>query len=102
MFPRTVTTASDARAQLQAMTCASESISLITMDEKELLSGEVEADKFFIILPVFASNFLKRDFEDVRETEAYVNNRQGTKPRVVKSYNCNCVGLSVETKIHYF
>ena len=24
------------------------------MDEKELLSGEVEADKFFIFLPVFA------------------------------------------------
>ena len=71
------------------------------MDEKELLSGEVEADKFFIILPVFASNFLKRDFEDVRETEAYINNRPATKPRVVKSYNCNCVGLSVEAKIHY-
>ena len=71
------------------------------MDEKELLNGEVEADKFFIIIPVFASNFLKRDFDDVRETEAYINNRPATKPRVVYSYNCNCVGLSVETKILY-
>ena len=51
------------------------------MNEKELLNGEVEADKFFIIIPVFASNFLKRDFDDVRETEAYINNRLATKPR---------------------
>ena len=48
------------------------------MNEKELLNGEVEADKFFIIIPV-----LKRDFDDVRETEAYINNRLATKPRVV-------------------
>ena len=48
-FPRTITTASDARAQLQAMTCASESNSSITMAEKELLSDEVEADLFLVI-----------------------------------------------------
>ena len=53
------------------------------MNEKELLNGEVEADKFFIIIPVFASNFLKRDFNHVRETEAYINNHLATKPRVV-------------------
>ena len=51
-FPRTITTASDARAQLQAMTCASESIS--SMAEKELLSDEVEADIFFVIVPAIA------------------------------------------------
>ena len=53
-FPRTITTASDARAQLQAMTCALESNSSITMTEKELLSDEVEADIFFVIVPAIA------------------------------------------------
>ena len=51
------------------------------MNEKELLNGEVEADKFFIIIPVVASNFLKRDFDDVRETEAYINNRLATQTK---------------------
>ena len=51
-FPRKIKTASNARAQLQAMTCASESIS--SMAEKELLSDEVKADIFFVIVPAIA------------------------------------------------
>ena len=51
-FPRKITTISDARAQLQAMTCASESIS--SMAEKELLSDEVEADIFFVFVSAIA------------------------------------------------
>ena len=48
-FPRKIKTASNARAQLQAMTCASESIS--SMAEKELLSDEAEANIFLVIVP---------------------------------------------------
>ena len=68
-FPRTITTASDARAQLQAMTCASESNSSITMAEKELLSDEVEADIFLVIVPAIALISIKVTLKEKTEKQ---------------------------------
>ncbi|CAH3155936.1 unnamed protein product, partial [Porites lobata] len=80
-FPRKITTVSDARAQLQAMTCASESIS--SMAEKELLSDEVEADIFFVIVPAVTLISRNVTVEGVRETaETFIYNCWDTKPGV--------------------
>ena len=95
-FPRTITTASDARAQLQAMTCASESNSSITMAEKELLSDEVEADIFFVIVPAIALISRNVTVEGERETaEKFLYNCRATKPGVV----INAIALVFQSKL---
>ena len=101
-FPRTITTASDARAQLQAMTCASESIS--SMAEKELLSDEVEADTFFVIVPATALISRNVTLKDCTRNsgDVYLQLLGNKTNRCYKSYKCNCVGFSVETKILYY
>ena len=96
-FPRKITTVSDAIAQLQAMTCASESIS--SMAEKELLSDEVEADIFFVIVPAIALISRNVTVEGVRETaETFIYNCRATKPGVVISL-INAIALVFQSKL---
>ena len=95
-FPRTVTTVSDARAQLQAMTCASESIS--SMTEKELLSDEVEADIFFVIVPAIALIYRNVTVESELETaETFIYNCRATKSGVV----INAIALDFQSKLKF-
>ena len=74
----------------------SNSESISSMAEKELLSNEVEADIFFIIVPAIALISRNVTVEGERETAVkFIYNCRATKPGVV----INAIALFFQSKL---